>query len=125
SGRLPMSRSMMAVLVVGLVLGTAAGLRAAEAPAPDSAAAEEVVKQLRTLNEAFVRGDLDTIRRLLADDQVAILSYGEVETKAGQLKKLADFKVTEHSLEDIRAVPITPDVVRVTLRLVRKGTYKG
>jgi hypothetical protein len=94
-------------------------------PAEDGAAAKEVVRLAHTLSQAFARGDANTIKRLLADDQVAILGYGRPETKADQLKKLADLEFEMDSLEDVKPVPISKEVVAVSYKLVRKGSFKG
>jgi hypothetical protein len=114
----------MTFLAVGLMLTGNSGARAGQAP-QDDAAAKEVVKLVQTLSQAFVKGDAATIRRLLADDQIAIFGYGRPETKAEQLKKLADLKFESASLEDVKPVPISKDVVAVSFKLVRKGTFKG
>jgi hypothetical protein len=100
------------------------GLRADE-PSPDDAATREVVRLANTLSQAFVKGDAETITRLLADDQIAILGYGRPETKADQLKKLADFRFEKASLEDVTPIPLSNDLVAVSFTLVRKGTFQG
>jgi Domain of unknown function (DUF4440) len=119
-----MCRNAMRFLAVGLLLAGSSGVCAGQAPQDDTAA-KEVVKRAHTLSQAFVKGDADAIRRLLADDQIAIFGYGPPETKADQLKKLADLKFETASLEDVKPVPISKDVVAVSYKLVRKGTFKG
>jgi hypothetical protein len=114
----------MTFLAAGLVLTGSSGVCAGQAP-QDDAAAQEVVKLAQTLNRAFVKRDADTIRRLLADDQIAILGYGRPETKADQLKKLAHLKFEAASMEDVKPVRISKAVVAVSFKLVRKGTFNG
>jgi hypothetical protein len=119
-----MSKNAMTFLMIGLVL--AGGNRLfAGAPPQEDTATKEVTKLANTLSQAFVRGDADTIKRRLADDQIAIFGHGGPETKADQLKKLADLQVERASLEDVKAIPISKDVVAISYRLVRKGTFKG
>ena len=119
-----MRKSAMAFLAVGFVLVASGGPSAGEY-AQDNTAATEVVKLARTLGQAFIKHDVETIKRLLADDQIAILGYGRPETRADQLEKLADLKFESASMADIKPVGISNDVVAVSFKLVRKGTYKG
>ena len=119
-----MYRATLTVLGIGVVLVGVGRLRAAEPPR-DDAATKEVVQLAHTLSDAFVKGDADTIERLLADDQIAILGYGPPESKADQLKKLADLKFENASLHNIKPVPISKDVVAVSYKVVRKGTFQG
>src|SRR5262245_3026793 len=102
---LSMCKRAILFLAAGpLLLGN--GRVCAQDPPKDDAAAKEVVKLARTLSQAFVKGDADTIKRLLADDQIAILGYGPPETKAEQLKKLVDLKFEKASMQDVKPVPI-------------------
>ena len=119
-----MCRSARRFLAVGLLLTGSSGVCAGQTPQGD-AAAKDVLRLAHTMTQAFAKGDADTIRRLLADDQIAILGYGRPETKADQLKKLADLKFETASMEDVKTVPISKDVVAVSYRLVQKGTFKG
>jgi Domain of unknown function (DUF4440) len=97
----------------------------AGAPAPDEAAAGEVMRLAHTLSQAFAKGDAAAVRLLLADDSVAVFGSGRPETKADQLRKLAHLRVERASLEDVQAIPISQDVVAVSFRLERKATLRG
>src|SRR5262245_7163028 len=99
-----MYKGAMTFVVMGVVLAGSSWL-CAGVPSQE-AATKEVTKLANTLSQAFVKGDADTITRLLADDQIAILGYGPPETKADQLKKLADFQFEKAALVDIKAMPI-------------------
>jgi hypothetical protein len=94
-------------------------------PAKDDAATKEVTQLANTLCQAFVTGDADTVKRLLADDQIAIFGHDLRETKTDQLRKLTELAVERAILEDVKAIPIGKDVVAVSFKLVRKGTLKG
>jgi hypothetical protein len=118
-----MHRGTLSVLGIGVVLVGVGRLCVAESTLDDTAT-KDVVKLVHTLSDAFVKGDADTIKGLLAEDQIAIFDYGEPETKADQLKKLADLKFEEASLDHIKPIPISKDVVAVAYKLVRKGTFK-
>jgi ketosteroid isomerase-like protein len=50
-------------------------------PAQDDAATKEVARLANTMCQAFATGDADTVKRLRADDQVAIFGRGRPETK--------------------------------------------
>jgi hypothetical protein len=119
-----MFKGAMLFGVIGLVLAGGSRL-CAGAPSPGRAATTEVTRLAHTLSQAFANGDADTVRRLLADDQVAIFGHGRPETKAEQLTKLAQLRVERVALEDVKAIPISPDVVGVSFGLVRKGTLRG
>jgi hypothetical protein len=111
-------------LAVGAAVLMNSGLWAIE-PAKEDQAARDAVKQAKALSDAFVKGDAETIKSLLADDQIAILGYGRPQTKADQLKKLADVKFESASMQDIKTIPIASDVIGVACKLVRKGTFEG
>src|SRR5262249_24057829 len=112
-------------LGVGLVLLTAGANRLGAADATEDAA-KEVKAQNQMLNEAFKKGDLEALGRLLADEHVAITAYyGRPMTKAEQIKSLADFKNTEYTPADMKVTMVTKDVGMVTYRLTQKGTYQG
>ncbi len=118
-----MCTRFLVLLMAGLMLAETNGLSPA-ASAPDEDAAE-VVKLAHTLSQAFVKGDVETVNRLLADDQIAVLGYGVPESKAGQLEKLADLKFEKAMLQDVKAIRISQDVVAISFRLLRKGTFRG
>jgi hypothetical protein len=112
-------------LGVGLVLLTAGANRLGAADATEDSA-KEVKAQLQMLNEAFKKGDVEALRRLLADEHVAITAYyGRPMTKAEQIKSLPDFKNTEYTADDMKVTMVTKDVGLVTYRLTQKGTFGG
>jgi ketosteroid isomerase-like protein len=109
---------MLIVLTASLLIGAGAG--------QDGAAVKEVEQAIRTLNEAFVKKDADTIRRLMADEHLAITAYyGGAQTKAEQLKNLPDYQVTEYTSGKTTVTLLSKDVALVSYPLTQKGTLKG
>lgn len=88
-------------------------------------AVKEVEKAIRALNDAFAARDVDTIKRLTADDHVAITPYYPVQNKGEQLRSLDNLKLTEYTSGKIDVKLITTDVALITYPLTQKGTYKG
>ena len=74
----------MNAAAVGLVLSAAV----APAPAPDPPAASAVLAAERRWTEALVKGDVDALGRLYADDLVYVHSGGNVETKSEFLDRV-------------------------------------
>lgn len=112
-----MLRRMLQFVAVGLLLG-------ADAPKND-AVVQEVEKAIRALNQAFEKQDLKAIKELMAEEHVSITPYAGMQTKAEQLKSLADLKYTEYKEANIQVTLLSKDVARITYQLTLKGTYKA
>ncbi|MGE5192764.1 MAG: nuclear transport factor 2 family protein [Deltaproteobacteria bacterium] len=111
-----MKRKVLVVLAAGLLI--AAG--------KDEGAVKEIQQSLQTLNEAFARGDAEAIRRLTADEHVAITPYyGGPMPKTEQLKNPGDLKVPDYKAGEIKVTLLTKDTALVIYPLTQKGTYKG
>src|SRR5262249_6251394 len=85
----------------------------------------KVFDLLKTLNTAYLKKDVDTMKRLMSDDHVAILGNGLRQTKEEHLKSLADLKLTEYAMEEAKTTTPTKDMVIITYRFNAKGTFKG
>lgn len=105
------------------LLAVAAGLLLAADAADDTRA--KVLQSLRTLNNAYVKKDLDAMKKLMADDHLAILGSGQRQTKEEHLKSLADLKLTEYTMDDIKTTMPAKDMVIVTYKSTVKGAFKG
>jgi ketosteroid isomerase-like protein len=113
-----MKAKLLAVLTVGLLVGAGA--------AGDGSAAKEVRKALAELNEAFVKGDVETIKRLMTADHVAVTGYyGRPYSRDEQLKSLKDLKPTEYRVGKQTVTPLGKDAALVTYPVTLKGTFKG
>lgn len=94
--------------------------------ADDAATIKDVERAIAELNNAFAKQDVATIKRLLADDHVAITPYyNGLATKEDQLKNLADLKMTEYQSSQVKITLVAKDTARITYQLAQKGTYKG
>ena len=103
-------------------IGTAVILVAVQARADT---AEEVERAVRTIQAAFNKGDVDTLKGLMTKDHVAILSYARFDNAADQLKVLSDWKTSEFKVDGLKVKTLTRDVALVSFQATIKGTYKG
>jgi uncharacterized protein (TIGR02246 family) len=109
--------------MIRLALVFVAGLLVAgDSPKEDAKAVEQL---LRTLNDAYFKKDVDTMKRLMSDDHVAIVASGQRESKEEHLKSLADLKLTEYTMEDVKVTMPSKDVAIITYRANVKGSFKG
>jgi hypothetical protein len=69
--------------------------------AADDAQAK-VIASLKTLNNVYLKKDVDTMKRLMSDDHVAILASGQRQPRDEHLKAVADLKLTEYTMEDVK-----------------------
>jgi uncharacterized protein (TIGR02246 family) len=105
-----------------LLIGTAVLFCAVQAGADT---AEDVERSVRALLKAFNKGDVDTVKGLMTEDHVAILSYARFANRADQLKALADWKISEYKTGALKVKALTGDVALVSFRATIQGTYKG
>jgi uncharacterized protein (TIGR02246 family) len=105
-----------------LLIGTAVMLLAVQAKADT---AEEVGRSVRTIQTAFNKGDVDSLKRLMTEDHVTILTYARFSNTADQLKVLAEFKFSEYKIEGLKVKALTKDVALASYQATIKGTYKG
>ena len=94
--------------------------------ADDADPEKQVASLSKQSKEASIKGDTKTLDAILADDFVAINPFGELVTKAEQLKLLKDgtlhFDSIESSEEKVR---VYGDAAVLTVRGRVKVTYKG
>src|SRR5262249_40133283 len=111
----------------GKVLAALAAALLTTAPArADDAAAREVRKAIRALNQAFEKGDVKAARGLMTDDHVAVTpSYGGPQGRDEQLRGLPDLRLKEYKAGKMAVRALGRDTVLVTYELAMKGTYKG
>jgi ketosteroid isomerase-like protein len=104
----------------------AAGLLLATSSHADDRAASEVEKAINTLNEAFTKGQADTIKALMTADHVSVTPYyGGPVSRDQQVKGVADYKLTEYTPARMKVTMLGKDAALVTYALTMKGTYKG
>jgi ketosteroid isomerase-like protein len=96
-------------------------------PAAGSAAdeAQDVERAVRAIQTAFNQGDVDTLKGMMTEDHVTVLSYARFSSAADQLKVLSQWKFSEYKVDGLKTKPVTSDVALVWYRATIKGTYKG
>lgn len=91
----------------------------------NNSATKDVREAISVLNDAFTKRDADTIRRLMTDEHISITSYyGGPQSKAEQLKALADLQLSEYKAGELKVTMLTDDVALVTYPLDQKGKYR-
>ncbi len=90
----------------------------ADQPAAGQGKLEDTLLALeKQTYEALKKGDLDTQKKITADDFVAILSDGSRFNKDGFFQELAAFQLKTYSLKDVRLVQLTPEAASLTYRI--------
>jgi hypothetical protein len=113
-----MKRKLLAIWLVALGFGT-------EARGQDETI-KKVEQAIVALNQAFEKQDKETMKRLMADDHVAVTSYyGGPLSRAEQFNSIPDLKLAEYRAGKMQFRPLGKDVVLVTYPLEMKGTYQG
>jgi ketosteroid isomerase-like protein len=87
--------------------------------------AEEVERSVRTIQTAFNKGEVNTLKGLMTEDHVTILTYARFSNAADQLKVLAEFKFTEYKMTGLKVKALTKDVALASYQASIKGTYKA
>ncbi len=106
----------------GLVLVLAMGVFA---PAQDEVVVRQVAEALQALNNAYLKGDAEAIKRLTGEDLVVVSSSGERQTRDEQLKSLADLKITDYRIEAVRITTPAKDVAVALFQSTVAGSFKG
>ncbi len=85
----------------------------------------KVFELLKKLNGAYLQKDAATMKQLMSDDHLAIVASGVRQTKEEHLQGLADLKLSEYSMNDVRVTFPTKEMAIITYVSGVKGTYKG
>src|SRR5262245_64176692 len=103
-----------------LLIATAVVLFAVQAGADT---AEEVERSVRSIQAAFDRGDVETLRGLMTEDHVSTLAYAHFSNAAELLKALSDYKFSEYKIGELQVKPLTQDVALASHHATINGTY--
>ncbi len=114
----------MKTKVFALLAVVAAGLAGA-ADKPADPAAKDVRAALDALNAAFEKEDADTIRRLMADDHLAVTPWGGQQSRAAQIKTLPELKLSAYEVGEMKVSMLGADAALFTYPLALKGTFRG
>jgi uncharacterized protein (TIGR02246 family) len=104
------------------LIGTAALLLAVQARADT---ADEVERARQTIQTAFNKGDVDTLKSLMTEDLITTLAYARFTDRADLLKVLGELKISEYKMDGLKVKTLTNDVALTSYRATIKGTYKG
>ena len=105
------------------LLIVAAGIVAAPDETPDVVG--DVQRAVRSVQTAFNKGDVDTLRALMTDDHVTVLTYAHFSNREDQLKLLSEFRFSTYKIAGLRVRSLSPELGLVTYKAVIQGTYKG
>jgi uncharacterized protein (TIGR02246 family) len=87
--------------------------------------AKEVEAAVQAIQTAFNKGDVDTVKRLMAPDHVSTLTYARFSNAADQLKVLSDWKFSQYQIDELKVRALTRDAALVLYDATIKGTYQG
>src|SRR6516162_1039704 len=93
-----------------LLIGTAILILAVQTSADT---AEEVEDAVRTIQRAFNKGDVDTLKGLMTEDLTTTLTYARFSSAADQLKVQSNWKFSEYKIDGLKVKPLTKDVALV------------
>ncbi|HEY6122124.1 MAG TPA: DUF4440 domain-containing protein [Pyrinomonadaceae bacterium] len=85
---------------------------------------QQIVQKEREELDTLKTGDTMAFAALLADDAVFLNSRGP-STKAEVVKHVADFRLREYSIEDLRYVPVGPRTGLIIYKLTQKIASQG
>jgi ketosteroid isomerase-like protein len=105
-----------------LIVGIAAALFTAGSKDDLSKELEQAVQTIQT---AFNKGDVDTLKRLMTEDHVTTLSYAHFSNTRDQLKVLSDWKFSEYKIDGLTVKGLVKDVALVSYQASIEGTYRG
>jgi ketosteroid isomerase-like protein len=74
--------------------------------------------------DALKNGDLNAFASLLADEAVFLNARGP-STKAEVVKHIAEFKLLEYSMEDVKFVPVSKNSGLIAYKLTEKSASHG
>jgi hypothetical protein len=126
----PLTAGIVVVLCTNLVL-VWAKYPAAEVqksseysrPRGDSLQQQIVSKECEEL-DSLKAGNLELFGNLLADDAVFVDAQGPA-SKAQVVKNVAEFRLLEYSMEDVRFVPVSAESGLITYKATEKGVSHG
>jgi hypothetical protein len=107
--------------VLAILLTAAIGLAQ---PSPGNALREEIVAQERAGLDALKIGNVTAFADTLADNAVFVDSQGPA-SKDVVVKNVADFRLREYTMSDIRFVALSADSGLIVYRLAEGGTSHG
>ena len=106
--------------IAGILLLVAVNFAAAQA----ADLKDQIVAQERSELQALKSADYKRFADLIADDAIFVAPQGPA-TKQEVVQHVADFKLLDFAMDDIRFVRLTPNSGVVAYKLTQKGTAGG
>jgi hypothetical protein len=121
---------LAAFISSGLLLAQPGGFSSAEPihPSSSTSSAESIQKQIvakeREELDTLKTGDAHLFASLLADDALFVDAQGPA-TKAEVVKHVAEFRLTEYLMEDVRFVSLSNDSGLIAYKITENGVSHG
>jgi ketosteroid isomerase-like protein len=112
---------LFAILIISVLIGLTAS--PAVTRSSDDLQQQIVAKEREEL-DALKSGDIAAVANLIADEAVFLNARGP-SPKADVVKHVADFKLLDYTIEDVRFVPVGPKTGLIVYKLTQKGSSNG
>ncbi len=109
----------MILITLLICVGAVVALKHTESSLQDQILAKE-----REELDALKTGNIAAFANLLADEAVFLNSHG-ASNKAEVVQHIADLKLLDYSMEDVRFVPVAPKTGLIVYKLTQKGASNG
>jgi ketosteroid isomerase-like protein len=109
------------VVVIAVLIGFAVSWVSAST---QESMQHQIVAKEREELDALKSGRLEAFANLLADEAVFLNPNGP-SPKVEVVKHVADFKLLDYSMEDVRFVPVASNTGLIIYKLTQKGSSRG
>jgi hypothetical protein len=116
--------SIFAALLLARPKTSAAAHPFASRNASDISLEQQVVAKEREGLDALKSGNVELFGNLTADDAVLVDAHGPA-TKAQVLKNVAEFTLSDYSMDNLQFVPLSPNSGLITYKISEKGVSHG
>ena len=116
--------SIFAALLLARPKASAAAHPFASRNASDISLEQQVVAKEREGLDALKSGNVELFGNLTADDAVLVDAHGPA-TKAQVLKNVAEFTLSDYSMDNLQFVPLSPNSGLITYKISEKGVSHG
>jgi hypothetical protein len=116
--------SIFAALLLARPQTSAAAHPFASRNAGDISLEQQVVAKEREGLDALKSGNVELFGNLAADDAVLVDAHGPA-TKAQVLKNVAEFTLSDYSMDNLQFVPLSPNSGLITYKISEKGVSHG
>ena len=116
--------SIFAALLLARPKASAAAHPFASRNAGDISLEQQLVAKEREGLDALKSGNVELFGNLTADDAVLVDAHGPA-TKAQVLKNVAEFTLSDYSMDNLQFVPLSPNSGLITYKISEKGVSHG